>query len=89
MVQHYIQNCHSCRRVKAPRDQYNGLFKPLPIPSCSWTNITLDFVTGLPISNCYNTILIVVDCLTKEKHYIPCIIDENSTTTEATAHLLL
>ena len=30
----------------------------------------------------------VVDYLTKEKHYIPCIIDENDTITEVTALLL-
>ncbi len=65
------------------------MLKPLPIPSRSWTNITLDFVTGLPISNSYNVILIVVDRLTKERHYIPCSTDENGTTTEATAQLLL
>ena len=31
----------------------------------------------------------VVDCLTKEKHYIPCTTNENGITTEATAQLLL
>ena len=31
----------------------------------------------------------VVDRLTKERHYIPCTTDENGTTTEATAQLLL
>ena len=31
----------------------------------------------------------MVDCLTKEKHYIPCTTDENGTTTEATTQLLL
>ena len=31
----------------------------------------------------------VVDCLTKERHYIPCTTDENGTTTKATAQLLL
>lgn len=25
MVQCYIQNCHSCRYAKAPKDWYNGL----------------------------------------------------------------
>ena len=46
-------------------------------------------MTGLPITNGYNAILMVVDCLTKEIHYIPCITDDNDTTTEATAKLLL
>ena len=31
----------------------------------------------------------VIDCLTKEKHYIPCGIDKNGITTEAIAQLLL
>ena len=85
MVWRYILNCHTCRRAKAPRDRYNGLLKPLPIPSRPWTDVTLDFVTGLPISNGYNAILMVVDCLTKEKHYIPCTTDKNGTTTKTIA----
>ncbi len=89
MVQLYIQNYHSCRRAKAPRDEYNGLLKPLLIPYRPWTDVTLDFVPGLPISNSYNAILIVLDCLTKERHYILYNIDENGITTEVTAQLLL
>ena len=65
------------------------MLKLLPILSRPWTDVTLDFVTGLPISNGYNTILMVVDRLTKERHYIPCTMDENGTTTKATAQLLL
>ena len=89
MVRYYIQNYHICRYAKASKDWYNSLLKPLPIPSCPWTNITLDFVTGLPINNSYNVILMVVDCLIKEKHYIPFSTDENGTTTKVIAQLLL
>ena len=88
-VHRYIRNCHTCRRAKAPRDQYNGLLKPLPIPARPWIDVTLDFVTGLPPSNGYNAVLMVIDRLTKEKHYIPCTTDKNDTTAEATAYLLL
>ena len=89
MIQRYIQNGHSYRRVKAPRNLYNGLLKLLLIFSCSWTNVTFDFVTGLPINNSYNAISILIDCLTKKRHYILCITDENGITTKATAQLLL
>ena len=88
-VYRYIQNCHICRRAKAPRDQYNGLLKPLPISTRPWTNVLLDFVTELPHSNGYNAVLMVIDRLIKERHYIPCTTDENGTTAKATAYLLL
>ena len=87
-VYRYIRNCHTCRRAKAPRDQYNGLLKPLPIPTRPWTDVTLDFVTGLLHSNGYNAVLMVIDRLTKKSHYIPCTIDKNNTTAETTAYLL-
>ena len=89
MVHRYIRNCHTCRHAKTPRDQYNSLLKPLLIPTCPWINVTLAFVSGLLSSNSYNAVLIVIDRLTKEKHYIPCTIDENSITAEATAYTLL
>ena len=86
---HYIRNCYTCRHAKASRDQYNGLLKPLPIFIRPWTDVTLDFVTGLLYSNGYNAVLMVIDRLTKERHYILCTTDENGTTAEATAYLLL
>ncbi len=89
MIWRYIQNYYTCKYAKALKDQYNGLLKLLLISSCLWTDITLDFVTGLFINNGYNTILMVVDCLTKEKYYISYTIDKNGTTTEATTQLLL
>ena len=62
--------------------------KPLPIPAHPWIDVTLDFVTRLPPDNGYNAVLIVINQLTKERHYIPCSIDENGITTKATAYLL-
>ena len=64
------------------------MLKPLPILIRPWTDITLDFVTGQPSSNGYNAVLMVIDQLTKERHYIPCTTDENGTTAEGTAYLL-
>lgn len=46
-------------------------------------------MTGLLPSNGYNTVLIVIDQLTKEKYYISCTTDKNGTIAEATACLLL
>ncbi len=63
--------------------------KPLSIPTRPWTDVTLDFGTGLPPSNGYNVVLIVIDRLTKERYYIPCTTDDNGTTAEAIVYLLL
>ena len=78
-----------CRRAKAPHDRYNGTLKPLPVPQRPWTNITMDFVTGLPECELKNTILMVVDQLAKKQVYIPCLDQDEGTNAEATAKMLL
>ena len=89
-IRRYVRNCHVCKRAKAPRDKYNGVLKPLPVPERPWTDISLDYVTGLPESqNGHNAILMVVDRLSKERHYIPCTAKDEGTTAEATAKLLI
>ena len=88
IIHQYIRNCYICRQAKAPKDRYNGLSNPLPIPTCPWVDIILDFITGLPQINGCNAKLMVIDRLTKKRHYIPCNTYKNGTTIEATAYLL-
>ena len=62
----------------------------MPVPQRPWTDITIDFVTGLPECELKNAILMVVDRLAKERFYIPCSDkDEGGTNAEATAKMLL
>lgn len=89
MIKYYIQNCYLCNYAKALKNQYNGLLTSLIISFCHWIDVILNFITGLFVNNSYNIIFIVVDYLTKEKHYIPYITDENSIITKTTAQLLL
>jgi hypothetical protein len=74
-VRTYVRNCYECRRAKAPRDAYNGLLQPLPIPERPWRDLSMDFVVGLPESEGKNAILIVADRMTKMQHLIPCFTD--------------
>jgi len=44
---------------------------PNSIPEKPWMHILADFITKLPLAQGYNTILVVVDWLTKMVHFIP------------------
>ena len=88
-VARYIRNCHVCQRTKAPRDRYNGLLQPLPVPEQRWQDISMDFIVGLPPSDGYNAICTIVDRLTKERHYAPCIATDKGTSAEATVDILM
>lgn len=60
-----------CAQNKEPRTHPHGLLHSLPIPTCPWSHISLDFVTGLPRSQGNTIILVVVDRFSKACHLIP------------------
>jgi len=41
------------------------------IPEKPWSHISVDFITKLPLAQVYDSILVVVDRLTKMAHFIP------------------
>ena len=43
----------------------------MEIPTTPWTDVSLDFVEGLPKSQGYEVILVMVDRLTKYSHFVP------------------
>lgn len=70
-VQTFVQQCAICQQAKHKECKLPGLLHPLPIPDNAWQDISMDFIEGLPKSNGYNVILVVVDRLTKYAHFIP------------------
>jgi hypothetical protein len=68
----YIARCMECQKVKAEHRHPTGLLQPLPIPEWKWEVVTMDFITGLPrTGKQHDSILVVVDKLTKYAHFIP------------------
>ena len=66
-----VTQCPVCQISKTERVPYPGLLDPLHIPNIKWSEISIDFVEGLPMSKGKNVILVVVDRLTKYAHFIP------------------
>ncbi|SNX86556.1 uncharacterized protein MEPE_05265 [Melanopsichium pennsylvanicum] len=64
-VADYVASCPVCARYKTPRHKPYGLLQPLSTPERPWGSISLDFIEGLPSSSGFDSILVVVDRLSK------------------------
>lgn len=66
-----VRNCTVCQAVKYDTATYPGLLQPLPTPTEVWTDVSMDFITGLPVPNGKSVIFVVVDRMSKYAHFIP------------------
>ena len=83
-VARYLKNCPVCCKLARDTGQ-PPLLRPLPVPDSPWRDISVDFVAPLRTSDGFNMIMVVVDRLTKMRHYIPCTAKEADSRTSAPA----
>jgi hypothetical protein len=50
-----LSMCNVCGRTKPWRELKRGLLRSLPLPDRIWKEISMDFVTDLPLSDSYKT----------------------------------
>ncbi|KAJ3566498.1 hypothetical protein NP233_g6971 [Leucocoprinus birnbaumii] len=70
-VVEFCKSCVTCMRSKSQQHKPYRNLKQLPIPERLWNSISMDFIEKLPTSSGSDTILVVVDRLSKQAIFIP------------------
>ena len=69
-VKKYVELCEVYLRNKSEVVSPARLLQPLPLLELILEDWTMDFVEGLPKAGGYDSIIVVVDCLSKFAHFI-------------------
>ena len=82
----YVSTCDLCIRTKPQRRAPTGELHPLPTPEVRWDTISVDFIVELPESAGYDSVMTVVDSVSKRAHFIP---TNTTVSAEGSARLFL
>jgi len=82
----YISTCDLCLRTKPIKQAPVGELHSLQILDSRWDMLSMDFVVELPLSSGHNTVMTVVDSVSKWAHFI---LTHMTVIAEGTARLFL
>jgi len=81
----YVEGCDLCQRMKNRTEEPAGKLKLSEVPQKTWTHLTVDFITKLPVVAGKDAILVVCDRLSKMMHFVA---TTEGTSAEGSARLL-
>ncbi|MBW0505333.1 hypothetical protein O181_045048 [Austropuccinia psidii MF-1] len=71
IIKDYLSSFQQFSRNKKIHHKNFGLLKPLQTPSCHWNSLSIDFITQFPLSNHFDSILVLVDRFSNMEIFIP------------------
>jgi len=77
-ITEYIGSCDVCQYNKGIWHKKYVLLKLLEVPIRPWTVLFMDFIVGLPKSDLYTKIWVIIDKFSKMAHFIPLRTEEHS-----------
>ena len=72
-VREFVENCPVCQMEKSDHTLSKGKLQSTHIPETKWSEISIDFITDLPMfSRNRDNVLVIVDKATRMLHLAPC-----------------
>ena len=69
-IRRFVAECDVCQQNKFETIAPPGLLQLLPLPQRIWSDISMDFIVGLPNCKGKSVIMVIVDRLSKYSHFI-------------------
>ena len=66
----YVEGCDLCQRMKNRTEEPVGKLKLSEVPQKTWSHLTVDFITKLPVVAGKDVILVVCNRLSKMTHFV-------------------